>query len=81
MTALMLTNLCRFMLPALCAAALLSSCESKQPAATTAPATTQSQAAAPAAEARYECPMNCAGSQSTQPGKCPVCKMDLEKKS
>ncbi|WP_400191902.1 heavy metal-binding domain-containing protein [Hymenobacter sp. B81] len=27
----------------------------------------------------YVCPMRCEGSQSTQPGKCPVCGMDLEK--
>ncbi|HEX8657810.1 MAG TPA: heavy metal-binding domain-containing protein [Hymenobacter sp.] len=25
--------------------------------------------------------MGCAGSQSAKPGKCPVCGMDLEKKS
>ena len=55
--------------------ALLSSCEQQKPAATAPgkPAAT--------AEARYECPMSCAGSQSTQPGKCPTCGMDLEKKS
>jgi hypothetical protein len=49
---------------------LLSSCEPQKPAAT-----------APAAQARYECPMGCAGSQSSKPGKCPVCEMALEKKS
>lgn len=26
----------------------------------------------------YECPMKCEGSKSDKPGKCPVCKMDLE---
>ena len=82
MVAIMLFNMCRFILPALCVtASLLSSCESKQPAAAAAPASTEKPAAAPAVEARYECPMNCAGSQSTKPGKCPVCEMDLEKKS
>ncbi|TGE21501.1 DUF305 domain-containing protein [Hymenobacter aquaticus] len=29
----------------------------------------------------YECPMGCEGSQSTKPGKCPVCEMELEKKA
>jgi hypothetical protein len=29
----------------------------------------------------YVCPMNCEGSQSNKPGKCPNCGMDLEKKS
>ncbi len=60
---------------------LLSGCETK-PAATAAP-TEAANAAAPAAaaEARYECPMGCAGSQSTAPGKCPTCGMELEKKS
>ena len=63
----------------------LSSCgDSQQPAATTAPAATAKPAAAsgaPVTEARYECPMGCAGSQSSKPGKCPVCEMELEKKS
>lgn len=78
----MFFNISRVFLPALCvAASLFSSCESKQPAAVAAPASTEKQAATPTAEARYVCPMNCAGSESTQPGKCPVCKMDLEKKS
>lgn len=27
----------------------------------------------------YICPMKCEGSASDQPGKCPVCDMDLEK--
>lgn len=27
----------------------------------------------------YICPMKCEGSASDQPGKCPVCGMDLEK--
>ena len=38
-------------------------------------------AATPVTEARYECPMGCAGSQSAKPGKCPVCEMELVKKS
>ncbi len=61
-------------------ATLLSSCESQKPTAATAtPATTEATPAASAAS--YECPMQCEGSKSDQPGKCPVCKMDLEKKS
>ena len=32
-----------------------------------------------AATAAYICPMNCEGSASDKPGKCPVCKMDLVK--
>ncbi|MBF9221144.1 heavy metal-binding domain-containing protein [Hymenobacter ruricola] len=62
----------------LSAATLLSGCESRKPSAATKPA---APATAPAAEARYECPMGCAGSQSTKPGKCPTCGMELEKKS
>ena len=54
---------------------LLGSCEQQKPAAT-APA-----AATPVVQARYECPMGCAGSQSDKPGKCPVCEMELVKKS
>ena len=50
---------------------LLSSCGQQQPAAK----------AAPAAQVSYECPMGCAGSQSSKPGKCPVCEMELVKKS
>ncbi|UYZ64878.1 DUF305 domain-containing protein [Hymenobacter weizhouensis] len=34
-----------------------------------------------ATSAVYECPMGCEGSRSTKPGKCPVCEMDLVKKS
>ncbi len=67
-----------FLFSALGAATLcLSSCgESQKPAATTGPAATT-----PVAEARYECPMGCAGSQADKPGKCPTCGMELEKKS
>ncbi len=36
---------------------------------------------AKAASAAYECPMQCAGSASDKPGKCPVCGMNLEKKA
>jgi hypothetical protein len=58
----------------------LSGCgESQKPAATAAEAT--KPGTVPAVEARYECPMGCAGSQSNKPGKCPTCEMDLEKKS
>ncbi|TGE29353.1 DUF305 domain-containing protein [Hymenobacter metallicola] len=35
----------------------------------------------PGSAAVYECSMGCAGSQSSKPGKCPVCGMDLVKKS
>lgn len=28
----------------------------------------------------YECPMQCEGSSSGEPGKCKVCGMELEKK-
>ncbi|WP_177204794.1 DUF305 domain-containing protein [Hymenobacter arizonensis] len=34
-----------------------------------------------ASAAVYECPMNCEGSKSDKPGKCPVCGMNLEKKA
>ena len=69
-------------------ATLLNSCGSRKPATTvaapaatptaTTPAAPGQPAAIPAA-ARYECPMRCAGSQSSAPGKCPVCDMALEK--
>ena len=35
----------------------------------------------PATNAAYICPMQCAGSASDKPGKCPVCGMDLVKNS
>jgi hypothetical protein len=53
---------------------LLGSCENQKPAAAT-------PASPAAAQARYECPMGCAGSQSNKPGKCPTCEMELVKKS
>ncbi|ALW86920.1 hypothetical protein AUC43_18645 [Hymenobacter sedentarius] len=62
-------------------ALLASSCEHQKPAATATPASPAKPGATPAVEARYECPMGCAGSQSTKPGKCPVCEMELVKKS
>ena len=67
-----------FLVSLLCASSLLlSSCEPQKPAVITAPA-----AATPVVlKARYECPMGCAGSQSTKPGKCPTCEMALVKKS
>ncbi|MCI1189099.1 hypothetical protein MON38_16870 [Hymenobacter sp. DH14] len=78
----------RLFLFSACGAAMLglSSCgDSQQPAASTSPdaavAPAAKPAAAPVTEARYECPMGCAGSQSAKPGKCPVCEMELEKKS
>lgn len=69
-----------FLLTALCSATLLlSNCEGQKPAVTTAPAA--KPAATPVTEARYECPMGCAGSESGKPGKCPVCEMELVKKA
>ncbi|MCC3152080.1 heavy metal-binding domain-containing protein [Hymenobacter sp. BT770] len=65
----------------LMSALMASSCEQQKPAATAAPAAPAKSAATPAVEARYECPMGCAGSQSTKPGKCPTCEMELVKKS
>ena len=67
-----------------CAAALLglSGCgDSRKPAASATPKAAPKPAVAPAMEARYECPMGCVGSQSTRPGKCPVCEMALVKKA
>ena len=71
-----------------CGAAILglSSCgDSQPPVASARPAAAVPAAAKPTAtpvtEARYECPMGCAGSQSAKPGKCPVCEMELVKKS
>ncbi|NVO30592.1 heavy metal-binding domain-containing protein [Hymenobacter lapidiphilus] len=64
----------------------LTSCEQKattaeapatEATATEAPAATGAEAM-PVATAAYICPMNCAGSASDKPGKCPVCNMDLE---
>ncbi|WP_303309775.1 heavy metal-binding domain-containing protein [Hymenobacter sp. BT730] len=56
----------------LVAVSALAACQS-EPVSTTAPA------AAPTAQvAAYVCPMNCEGSASNKPGKCPVCGMDLE---
>ncbi|MDQ2793267.1 MAG: hypothetical protein M3Y12_04560 [Bacteroidota bacterium] len=82
----------RLFLFSACGAAILglSSCgDSQKPAASAgaeaaakpAVAPAAAPAAAPVTEARYECPMGCAGSQSAKPGKCPVCKMELVKKS
>ncbi len=79
-----------FLFPALAAGLLsLASCGENRPPVATAPAEvpvtaaapdTAKSAAIPATAARYECPMGCEGSQSSQPGKCPVCKMELELK-
>lgn len=60
----------------------LTGCESR-PAATNAgappaAAVSADSTAAPTAAAAYICPMNCEGSASTKPGKCPVCDMTLE---
>lgn len=67
----------------------LTRCGDNCPPAATAPLATADTAAAPditksaanpAPTARYECPMRSEGSQSSQPGRCPVCGMDLEPK-
>jgi hypothetical protein len=65
---------------------VLSSCNEQPPAQTSAarpPAESASETAvSPTKEAAvYECPMGCEGSRSSKPGKCPVCEMELEKKS
>lgn len=57
----------------LAAATALASCGS-QPTNTDPPA-----AEALARPAAYFCPMECEGSASDKPGKCPVCGMALEK--
>lgn len=44
--------------------------EAQTPTDTTAASTNQMA---------YICPMKCEGSASMEPGKCPVCKMNLEK--
>ncbi|MGY3089406.1 hypothetical protein ACVWYF_002454 [Hymenobacter sp. UYAg731] len=70
-----------FLLLPLCAVILLlSGCEGQKPAAAMPPSAA-APAATPVAEARYQCPMGCAGSQSSKPGKCPTCEMELVKKS
>ena len=62
----------------LVAVSALASCQS-EPATTTPATTTTAPATAPVAKvAAYVCPMNCEGSASDKPGKCPVCGMDLE---
>ena len=43
------------------------------------PGSDSTAAAASDANMAYICPMKCEGSASMQPGKCPVCKMDLVK--
>ena len=61
----------------LAAVSALAACQS-EPASTT-PATVTAPEAAPTAKAAaYVCPMNCEGSASNTPGKCPVCGMELE---
>ncbi|ALD22235.1 heavy metal-binding domain-containing protein [Hymenobacter sp. DG25A] len=65
----------------LVAVSALASCQSEP--ATTTPATAAAPSTAPATApvarvAAYVCPMNCEGSASDKPGKCPVCGMDLE---
>jgi len=61
----------------------LSACNKPAPEekATTAEAAETSTAADTASTAQfaYICPMKCEGSASHDPGKCPVCSMDLVK--
>ncbi|AKQ47126.1 hypothetical protein TH63_18145 [Rufibacter radiotolerans] len=73
---------------ALTALVTVSSCSSstkEQPATeATAPAQTEATAADTTAATQtgqmaYICPMECDGSASMKPGKCPVCGMDLVK--
>ena len=74
--------------------ALLAGCEPKPISESNEPVSAKTEATLDSARqqelrrakdgkagAVYECPMNCEGSRSTQPGQCPVCGMDLEKKS
>lgn len=59
----------------------LASCESRPAAVGTPAATTTSASdsvATPVVAAAYVCPMNCEGSASDKPGKCPVCEMALQ---
>ncbi|WP_205501395.1 heavy metal-binding domain-containing protein [Rufibacter psychrotolerans] len=70
---------------ALATAATVTSCNSsgtqEQPATAEHQGAAQDTTAAgtPAQQMAYICPMECEGSASMQPGKCPVCGMDLEK--
>ena len=80
----MFSKIPAFLLATLCTASLLlSSCEGQKPTATATPAeaAAPAPAATPVANASYECPMGCAGSKSSKPGKCPTCEMELVKKS
>lgn len=62
------------LLPVLVIALFVTSCKDKK-AETTEPTATEIAAAA------YQCPMNCEdGKTYAEPGKCPVCKMDLMQK-
>jgi hypothetical protein len=45
----------------------------------TSAAVVSDSTAANAPQMAYVCPMKCEGSASMSPGKCPVCKMNLEK--
>ncbi|WP_210462443.1 heavy metal-binding domain-containing protein [Rufibacter roseolus] len=65
--------------------ASVSSCngspKTEEPAATTdaQQGTAVESTAAQGQQLAYLCPMECEGSASMEPGKCPVCNMDLEK--
>jgi rubrerythrin len=72
---------------AVAALVAVSSCNSssstEQPATAGTPeleaATADSASAAQTQQMAYVCPMNCENSASMEPGKCPVCGMDLER--
>lgn len=68
---------------ALAGSTYLSACNkpaSEEKATTTeAEATSTAPDSASTAQFAYICPMKCEGSASHEPGKCPVCSMDLVK--
>lgn len=68
---------------ALASSVYLSACNkpaSEENATTTEAATTSTAPdTASTAQFAYICPMKCEGSASHEPGKCPVCSMDLVK--
>jgi hypothetical protein len=58
-----------------CSSLLLSACQSKSDKASINASADTSKTA----QGKYFCPM-CSGQESTKPGKCSHCGMDLEKK-
>ncbi|WP_157593109.1 heavy metal-binding domain-containing protein [Rufibacter tibetensis] len=71
----------------LASVAFVSSCSNSSSADQPAAASTEEEATTPAdststqagQQMAYICPMKCEGSASMEPGKCPVCSMNLEK--